>query len=98
MKMPHIIAGCVVLSVSCAAPGAHAGTPHYFKCGEFTYYEQYFTYPKGVSYSIGWHSSAKKEPTAFRLTQKNNTLYVNGRRCVEVEIDEKGNPMWESEK
>jgi len=35
MKMPRIIAGCVMLSVLCAAPGAHARLWEALHCGKY---------------------------------------------------------------
>jgi hypothetical protein len=57
---------------------AHAGFPHYYQCGEFSYYEQAFTGTPGQFEIAG--PLPTKGPIVFRVWRK-NILYVNGRRC-----------------
>jgi hypothetical protein len=82
-----------VAALFLATGGAHAGMPHYYKCGDIDFYHQYFT-GRPVVYKVSGYLPAER-PLTIRLKWKRDWPYINGRRCIET--DEDGKPIGDAQ-
>jgi len=72
---------------------AHASGAHYYQCGEFGLYTQYFTGGAG-NFEISGPGVPGVDPRTIKVTwSKRGCPRINGRRCIET--DEDGKPVEE---